>query len=121
MHNHPTLPLLLTMNHDHPVTFFVCLPCRGQDSGVAEKKVAILQKALEHHPGSERILLALLQAYSTTADVDQLNDKWEKVLARHPASWLLRTEYLCHRCGTMCSCSKVSLSRGTPTGESAQE
>ena len=30
------------------------------EAGTAEKKVAILERGLEHHPGSEELLLALL-------------------------------------------------------------
>ncbi len=30
------------------------------EAGTAEKKIAILERGLEHHPGSEELLLALL-------------------------------------------------------------
>ena len=35
---------------------------RGAERAAAEKKVAILEKALGHHPGSDALLLALLEA-----------------------------------------------------------
>lgn len=37
---------------------------RGAERAAAEKKVAILEKALGHHPGSDALLLALLEAVS---------------------------------------------------------
>ena len=33
-------------------------------AGIAEKKISILERALEFHPGSDRLLLALLDAVS---------------------------------------------------------
>ena len=33
---------------------------KGMEAGTAEKKIAILERGLEHHPGSEELLLALL-------------------------------------------------------------
>lgn len=46
------------------------LPCsvargrRGVQAGIAEKKISILERALEFHPGSDRLLMALLDAVS---------------------------------------------------------
>lgn len=37
---------------------------RGIQAGIAEKKVSILERALEFHPGSDRLLMALLDAVS---------------------------------------------------------
>lgn len=37
-------------------------PRRGGERGAAEKKIAILEKALSLHPGSDELLLALLKA-----------------------------------------------------------
>jgi hypothetical protein len=37
---------------------------RGGARGAAEKKIAILEKALSLHPGSDELLLALLRAVS---------------------------------------------------------
>ena len=33
---------------------------KGMEAGTAEKKIAILERGLEHHPGSEQLLLAML-------------------------------------------------------------
>jgi len=33
---------------------------KGMEAGTAEKKIAILERGLDHHPGSEEVLLALL-------------------------------------------------------------
>jgi len=72
-------------------------PQRPTDASPAEKQVAILQRALDHHPDSERLLLALLRAYSACADPELLHDKWEAVLRRRPGSWALWREYLAVR------------------------
>ncbi len=37
---------------------------RGVQAGIAEKKISILERALEFHPGSDRLLMALLDAVS---------------------------------------------------------
>ena len=37
---------------------------RGIQVGIAEKKISILERALEFHPGSDRLLMALLDAVS---------------------------------------------------------
>ena len=37
---------------------------RGIQAGIAEKKISILERALEFHPGSDRLLMALLDAVS---------------------------------------------------------
>ena len=37
---------------------------KGMEAGTAEKKIAILERGLEHHPGSEELLLALLNVVS---------------------------------------------------------
>ena len=47
---------------------------RGVQAGIAEKKISILERALEFHPGSDRLLMALLDAVSPTmlSEVSQL-------------------------------------------------
>lgn len=37
---------------------------KGVEAGTAEKKISILERALEHHAGSEDLLLALLEVVS---------------------------------------------------------
>ena len=39
---------------------------RGVQAGIAEKKISILERALEFHPGSDRLLMALLDSVSLT-------------------------------------------------------
>jgi hypothetical protein len=70
---------------------------RPHDASPAEKQVAILQTALEHSPGSEALLLALLRAYGECTEPEALHAKWEAVLARRPGSWVLWREYLALR------------------------
>ncbi len=71
---------------------------RPNDAPPAEKQVAILQRALESHPASEPLLLALLRAYALCAEPEALHGKWEAVLRRRPGSWALWREYLALRC-----------------------
>lgn len=56
--HHPSL------SHTHPQDEALRLgpPRRGGERGAAEKKIAILEKALSLHPGSDELLLALLHA-----------------------------------------------------------
>lgn len=45
---------------------------RAMAAGVAEKKIAILEAALRHHPGSDALLLALLQTAQVLLEPDDL-------------------------------------------------
>lgn len=60
------LPVLPTPHYDALQDEAVRLGAarRGVERGAAEKKIAILEKALSQNPGSDELLLALLQAVS---------------------------------------------------------
>ena len=49
---------------------------KGTERGVAEKKAAILEAALKHHPGSDRLLLALLDCAEAVAAAPEVLDRW---------------------------------------------
>eukprot|EP00884_Botryococcus_braunii_P002438 jgi/Botrbrau1/12195/Bobra.0186s0100.2 len=68
-------------------------------AGVAEKKIAILEAALQHHPGSDHLLLALLDAAKGLLDNDELQGRWRRVLQRYSGSGRLWTHYLAWRKG----------------------
>lgn len=48
---------------------------KGVAAGTAEKKISILERALEHHPGSDPLLLALLEVVSYCSVTIQLNSR----------------------------------------------
>ncbi|KAK9820400.1 hypothetical protein WJX72_009973 [[Myrmecia] bisecta] len=85
---------------------------KGLEAAAAEKKIAILERALGHHPGSEQLLLALLEAAATISSADELRERWERVLSRHGGSARLWREYLSWR-GTQFGAFNVSSIRET--------
>lgn len=62
---------------------------RVSERAVAEKQISILERALSHHPGSEALLLALLEAVECIEDPLDVAARWQRVLARHPGSGAL--------------------------------
>lgn len=66
----------------------------AEPSLAAEKKIAILQRALTHHPASERIVAELLRAAEAIASPEQLQQRWRAALARHPGSSLLQQAHI---------------------------
>ncbi|GAB4821148.1 hypothetical protein N2152v2_008194 [Parachlorella kessleri] len=67
------------------------------ERAVAEKKVAILERALVHHPGSDRLLLALLEAARPLCTEPEMEARWRRILARHGGSPQLWKRYLLYR------------------------
>ncbi|XP_072977344.1 uncharacterized protein [Typha angustifolia] len=59
-----------------------------------EKKISILEKAVELNPDSEDLLISLLKSYRDRDGIDNLLAKWEKVLMQHSDSSKLWKEYL---------------------------
>lgn len=47
-------------------------PRPGVAVAAAEKKIAILERALAHHPGSDELLLALLGAAEAAAPAEEV-------------------------------------------------
>jgi hypothetical protein len=70
---------------------------RGAERATAEKKLAVLERALRHHPASEELLLALLETAAVVCDEDELARRWAAVLARHGGSAALWNRYLDRR------------------------
>lgn len=59
-----------------------------------EKKVSILEKAVELNPNSEELLLCLLKTYLNRDTIDTAMEKWEKILIQHSDSCKLWKEFL---------------------------
>ncbi|XP_020572786.1 protein NRDE2 homolog isoform X2 [Phalaenopsis equestris] len=64
-----------------------------------EKKISILEKAVELNPDNEELLLCLLKSYQQRETTDSLMEKWEKVIVRHFDSVMLWKEFLFVRHG----------------------
>ncbi|KAK9818916.1 hypothetical protein WJX81_005554, partial [Elliptochloris bilobata] len=71
----------------------------GVAAAAAEKKIAILEQALAHHPGSDELLLALLGAAEVAAPADEVLQRWRRVLSRHGGSGHLWRAFLAWRRG----------------------
>lgn len=67
---------------------------RGAVRATAEKKISILERGLEHHPGSDILLLALLNVASEICDHEELEKRWQRVLVYCPGSVKLWKAYL---------------------------
>ncbi|KAJ0463082.1 putative siRNA-mediated silencing protein NRDE-2 [Helianthus annuus] len=69
-------------------------PQRGARLQTLEKKISILEKAVELNPDNEELLLALMNAYQRRDNNDVLIGRWEKLLTRHSGSYKLWREFL---------------------------
>lgn len=77
-----------------------------------EKKISILEKAVELNPENEDLLLSLLNSYQARDSTDALMNRWEKALMQHYDSCRLWKEFLLLRQGEF-SRFKVSDMRRT--------
>ncbi|KAE8796777.1 hypothetical protein D1007_28069 [Hordeum vulgare] len=59
-----------------------------------ERKISILEKAVELNPDNEELLLCLLKSYGERDSSESLFGKWEKILMEHPDSCKLWKQYL---------------------------
>lgn len=59
-----------------------------------EKKISILEKAVELNPNSEELLLCLLKSYQGRDSIDTAMEKWERILMQHSDSCKLWKEFL---------------------------
>lgn len=64
-----------------------------------EKKISILEKAVELNPENEDLLLSLLKSYQARDSTDSLMNRWEKALMQHYDSCRLWKEFLLLRQG----------------------
>uniref|UniRef100_A0A7N0UFL9 Protein NRDE2 homolog n=1 Tax=Kalanchoe fedtschenkoi TaxID=63787 RepID=A0A7N0UFL9_KALFE len=69
-------------------------PQKGARLQTLEKKISILEKAVELNSENIELLLCLLATYKKRDTADVLVGRWEKVLAGHSNSYKLWTEFL---------------------------
>lgn len=67
---------------------------KGARLQTLEKKISILEKAVELNPDNEELLLCLLKAYQMRDSSDVLIMRWEKILTQHSGSYKLWREFL---------------------------
>ncbi|XP_071702541.1 uncharacterized protein [Rutidosis leptorrhynchoides] len=67
---------------------------RGARLQTLEKKISVLEKAVELNPDNEEILIALMNAYQRRDNNDVLIGRWEKLLTYHSGSYKLWREFL---------------------------
>lgn len=59
-----------------------------------EKKISILEKAVELNPDNEDLLLCLLKAYQSRDSAEVIMERWEKILRQQSGSCKLWKEFL---------------------------
>lgn len=64
------------------------------ETSVVEKKIAIYEKALSHHPDSEELLLGYLEACQRVMESEKLHALWDRVIAQHPGRMRLWKAYI---------------------------
>lgn len=67
---------------------------KGARLQTLEKKISILEKAVDLNPDNEELLLCLLKAYQMRDSSDILIGRWEKILLQHSGSYKLWAEFL---------------------------
>ncbi|CAL0322296.1 unnamed protein product [Lupinus luteus] len=67
---------------------------KGARLQTLEKKISILEKAVELNPDNEELLLCLLKSYQRRDNSDVLIGRWETILLRHSGSYRLWREFL---------------------------
>lgn len=69
-------------------------PQKGARIQILEKKISILEKAVELNPDNEELLLSLMKSYQRRDNTDVLISRWEKVLMQHSGNYKLWREFL---------------------------
>lgn len=69
-------------------------PQKGARLQTLEKKISILEKAIELNPENEELISCLLSAYQSRDSAEVLIGRWEKILMQHSGSWRLWKEFL---------------------------
>jgi hypothetical protein len=67
---------------------------RGVLRATAEKQISILERGLQHHPGSDVLFLALLDVASKICDHEEMEKRWQQVLVYSHASVKLWKAFL---------------------------
>jgi hypothetical protein len=62
-----------------------------------ERKISILENAVDLNPDNVELLLCLLKSYGERDNTETLLGKWEQTLTKHPDNCKLWKEYL-HLC-----------------------
>ncbi|KAG0502350.1 hypothetical protein HPP92_002422 [Vanilla planifolia] len=70
------------------------LPQKAARLQTLEKKISILEKAVDLNPDNEELLLCLLKSYQGRDNIGSLMEKWQKVLVQHFDSVKLWKEFL---------------------------
>ncbi|KAK2655649.1 hypothetical protein Ddye_008701 [Dipteronia dyeriana] len=95
----------LTREHPHDekgwlafAEFQDCVTSKQSNKGalmqILEKKISILEKAVEFNPDNEELLLSLMKAYLSRDSTDVLIGRWETVLMQHSGSFKLWRQFL---------------------------
>ncbi|KAL5721971.1 hypothetical protein ACHQM5_005547 [Ranunculus cassubicifolius] len=69
-------------------------PQKGARLQTLEKKISILEKAIELNPDNEDILLSLMKAFQSRDNTEVLIERWEKILVQRSGSYKLWREFL---------------------------
>ncbi|KAL8464762.1 hypothetical protein ACS0TY_034316 [Phlomoides rotata] len=69
-------------------------PHKGARLQTLEKKISILEKAIELNPDSEDLLLSLMKAFQSRDSTDILIGRWERILTSNSGSCKLWKEFL---------------------------
>ncbi|KAI3991386.1 hypothetical protein MKX01_029269 [Papaver californicum] len=69
-------------------------PQKGARLLILEKKISILEKAIELNPDNKDLLLSPMKAYQKRDSNEVLTKRWEKVLMQHSGSYMLWREFL---------------------------
>ncbi|XP_062093222.1 uncharacterized protein LOC133798764 isoform X2 [Humulus lupulus] len=67
---------------------------KGARLQTLEKKISILEKAVELNPDNEQLLLCLLKAYRSRDSIDVLIGRFEKILVENSGNYKLWKEFL---------------------------
>ncbi|KAK3225422.1 hypothetical protein Dsin_005284 [Dipteronia sinensis] len=95
----------LTREHPHDergwlafAEFQDCVASKQSNKGarmqILEKKISILEKAVQLNTDNEELLLSLMKAYQSRDSTDLLIVRWEKVLMQHSGSFKLWRQFL---------------------------
>jgi hypothetical protein len=71
---------------------------KGVKQQAVEKKISVLEKALEHHPRSLQLMLMYLEACSLRDTVPEMLAKWEKAVILQSGSYHFWKEFLLFVC-----------------------
>jgi hypothetical protein len=76
---------------------------RNVEKRIHNKKMAIVERALEEVPDSDRLLAIVMNLKSLDSDSRQMLGEWDIILRKHPYSFDLCREYLNYRMGNAAS------------------